>query len=316
MTERRPEVPADVEAVIKEKSAEFTQAIAAGDFDAAAAAARVRWEVIPDPKEQWDYYPSILPRSTADRFARAGDGGHAAEWLQIAMGSEPATIGDNVPLDRVAARVRVAMGDRETAERIAGTLFELYGRRPFRGDDSDLLPLVEAYRARAAESAGKPDPDEADAEGESPVPLADDGAATERPDLDAEIERLSEAGSQAMDDDDWQGAVDHWTAALEIIPAPRAEWTASTWLYTCLGDAYYAGDRLDEALDALGEALKCPEGTGSGFLWLRLGQVLVDAGEVETGKKALFSAHLLEGDEIFENAPNHLELIADLRDGD
>lgn len=117
-----------------------------------------------------------------------------------------------------------------------------------------------------------------------------------------------------MDDGDWEGAVDHWTTALEIIPAPRSEWTASTWLYTCLGDAYYEGGRTDDAMDALGEALKCPDGTGSGFLWLRLGQVLVDVGEVETGKKALHSAHMLEGDEIFENAPHHLELIADLLD--
>lgn len=71
-----------------------------------------------------------------------------------------------------------------------------------------------------------------------------------------------------------------------------------------------AGD-LDEALLAFGEALKCPDGTGSGFLWLRLGQALADSGELDSGGKALVAAYMLEGSEIFDGAdPKYLKLVA------
>lgn len=312
MAERRPQVPADVDEVIKARSAEFREAIASRDFDAAAVAADARWAAIPDPKSQWDYYPTVLPRSTADMFVRAGDATHASEWLAVAMDSSSATIGENVPLDRVAARVRLAMGDRDTAERIAGTLLELHGTRPFSGDDQDLLPLAQAYAAGRSDAEAS-----TDEESVADLPLANDGAATERPDLDDEIERLSEAGSQAMDDGDWRAAVARWTEALTIIPAPRNESTASTWLYTVIGDAYYNAGQVDAASLSLGEALKCPDAVESPFLWLRLGQVLTDSGHAKQGTDALLSAYMLAGAEIFEDQdPRYLEQLSERVDLD
>lgn len=156
-TNRKPNVPAEVEAVIDNAADEFDAAIERGDFEAAEIAARASWDAIPEPKSQWDYYPDVLPRDYADLFVRAGDVEHAASWLAIAMGSRPIQVGENVPLQRVAARVRAAMGDRETAEMIAGTLLERYGKRPFSGDDSDLLPLAQAYRDRTATSPSTED---------------------------------------------------------------------------------------------------------------------------------------------------------------
>lgn len=316
MANRKPEVPAEVADVINATSQELHAALERRDFATANETAKVRWNAIPEPKSQWAYYPDVLPRSTADLFVRAGAVEAASEWLTIAMGSAPAGIGENVPLDRVAARVKAATGDHEGAELIAGTLLEMYGKRPFTGDDSDLLPYAKAYQAR---TTGDPDED-SDDEPDNPVPSSEGGAATERPDLDDEIERLSEAGSLAMDSDDWRAAVEHWTEALEIIPAPRSEWTASTWLYTVLGDAYYTGGRIDDATAALGYALKCPDAFGNAFLWLRIGQVLIDDGNTGSGIQSLMSAYMLEGREIFEDQdPKYLTLLsehADLDDED
>lgn len=220
MVEKKPEVPPAVKDAIEATSAEFRAAISRGDFDAANAAAHAGWDAIPDPKDRWAYYPDVLPRSKADVFVRAGNVELAKEWLTIAMGSHPAEIGQNVSLDRVAARIHAAAGDYETAERIAGTLLSMYGKRPFAGDDKDLLPYAHAYQTHgtaAARSTAENSPPELE------LPMADGGAPGVDPGLDDEIERLAESGSQLADDHDWAGAIRTWTEALAIIPAPRSE---------------------------------------------------------------------------------------------
>lgn len=306
MTESRSELPADVTEFLNTNGAEFRAALEKGDFEVAHVLAHEGWDAIPEPKSQWEYYPDVIPRSNADMFARAGDVDHAREWLDVALNLKgPRQLGHDTELDRIEARVRLALGDRQAAELLAGTLLELYGRRPLTDRNSDLLPIAQAYVARKKGEA--PPAEEA---GDGGLPLADGGAASEPADLDAQIERLGAAGSDAIEEDDWRGAVESWIEALTIIPAPRSDWSASTWLYTSIGDAYYEGDQLDEALTAFNEALKCPDASGSPFLWLRLGQTLVDLGHEEPGTRALLAAYMLEGEDIFEEDQKYLTFLS------
>lgn len=305
MTASSPEVPAADRESVDRAAGEVRRALTAGDVDAALVAMDQAWAALPEPKLQWDFYPQVLSRTFADQLARAGRGEDAVRWLRVTRQAYDAPeVGDQVPIDLIDARIRLGLGRREEAVRILAGILDAYGRRPFTGDNADLLPIAESGGAGPGSSNDAQSPLAAG------IPDAEGGAATERADLDAEIERLSELGSQAMDDDDVDTAVQRWTEALEVLPAPRSEWGAATWLYTAIGDAFYGAGRLDEALESFRQAMMCPDARGSGFLLLRLGQALVDGDVTDEGVQALLGAYMLEGAEIFDGEdPRYLGLL-------
>lgn len=81
--------------------------------------------------------------------------------------------------------------------------------------------------------------------------------------------------------------------------------------HASLGDALFALNRYEQANAACGQALLAG-GTGECFVWLRKGQALVELGQVEAGVEALTSAHMLMGDEVFdEQDPKYRQLLVD-----
>lgn len=54
-----------------------------------------------------------------------------------------------------------------------------------------------------------------------------------------EICDLSQEGDQYLDDDNFELAEKKYLEALDLIPKPKTEWEASTWLYVALGEVYF-----------------------------------------------------------------------------
>jgi tetratricopeptide (TPR) repeat protein len=127
------------------------------------------------------------------------------------------------------------------------------------------------------------------------------------------IDTLLERGNVLLDDKrDWRGAVDQWRQALSLLPEPRSQWEAWTWLNASIGDASRTGRALEDAKAALFDALSGPDGNTNPFILLRLGQTLVDLGDTERGIEHLLRAYMLEGEEIFESdGARYLQLLRD-----
>ena len=87
-----------------------------------------------------------------------------------------------------------------------------------------------------------------------------------------EICDLSQEGDQYLDDDNFELAEKKYLEALDLIPKPKTEWEASTWLYVALGEVYFFSSKYLEAISFFSEALKCPEGLGNPLINLRMGQ--------------------------------------------
>jgi tetratricopeptide (TPR) repeat protein len=105
-------------------------------------------------------------------------------------------------------------------------------------------------------------------------------------------------------------AVTEYRTALQLIPEPRHDWAASTWVLGSLGDVLFRLGRYDEAHDALSEAVACPGGVGNPFLHLRLGQALYELGRPGPAADELASAWRGAGPGIFDDeAPRYLELV-------
>lgn len=115
------------------------------------------------------------------------------------------------------------------------------------------------------------------------------------------IEEYSERGNAHCDEEEWGKAVTCFNKALELVPEPKEEWEAATWIYAALGDAFYLWEKYEEALDNLKRARMCPDGLANPFILLRIGEAYYELGELEQAKKILLEAYMMEGIEIFED---------------
>lgn len=94
-------------------------------------------------------------------------------------------------------------------------------------------------------------------------------------------------------------ALQEYNSAWKLVPEPKKEWNASTWILGAIGDAAFQGGWAKPARDALEYAMHCPEAIGNPYLHLRLGQVLFDADEHDRAADELMRAYLGAGEEIF-----------------
>ena len=117
----------------------------------------------------------------------------------------------------------------------------------------------------------------------------------------SEIVRLSKEGDAFCDNEEYQYAKEKYMLALDLVPNPKRDWEAATWLYIALGDVSFLLKSYNEATEYLFEAINCPDGLGNPFIMLRLGESLFEnGGDMNRIKDYLMRAFLLGGKEIFE----------------
>ncbi|HGX3311253.1 TPA: tetratricopeptide repeat protein [Pseudomonas aeruginosa] len=75
-----------------------------------------------------------------------------------------------------------------------------------------------------------------------------------------EVDILSTAGNDLMDDEHFDAAIEKWTQAIGLLPEPKADWEAYMWLSASIGDAEYQKERFELARNAFLDALNAPGG--------------------------------------------------------
>lgn len=127
------------------------------------------------------------------------------------------------------------------------------------------------------------------------------------------IEKWSEEGNNFFEREQFTQALGKYEAALQLVPEPKLDWEASTWLYTSIGDVHFSEEIFDKAKDSYHNALNCPDGIHNPYINLSLGQTLYELEEFEEARKFLLLAYMSEGHEIFEDEnPKYIKHIADL----
>lgn len=93
-----------------------------------------------------------------------------------------------------------------------------------------------------------------------------------------EIQTLCSQGDALAAREQHREALSKYNHAWKMIPSPKNEWEASTWVLAAIADScFYLAD-FEPALRALDYAMTCPGGIGNPFLHLRRGQVLFEFG--------------------------------------
>jgi tetratricopeptide (TPR) repeat protein len=116
-------------------------------------------------------------------------------------------------------------------------------------------------------------------------------------------------GDKLAEEADYPAALTQYRAAWDLLPEPRTEWEAATWILGAIGDASYLSGDHAAARDSLAMAMKCPDGLGNPFLHLRLGQCLHELGQLDQAADELAKAYAGAGAEIFEGEEQHLAFL-------
>ena len=128
--------------------------------------------------------------------------------------------------------------------------------------------------------------------------------------LHHQIVKLCKKGDQFIKRDKFDQALKMFHQALEMIPAPKTNWEAGTWVYSAIGDCYFFKQEFEQARNYLYDAYNCPGGIANPFILLRLGECLFEGNEFEKSRDFLLRAYMLEGEDIFlYEDPKYLESI-------
>lgn len=133
----------------------------------------------------------------------------------------------------------------------------------------------------------------------------------ELPDLlHEEIKRLCDDGNELMGVRRFSAALACFESAWRVLPEPRTNWDAATWILAAMADAHFQGGNFAAMRQPLMIAAKCDGATGNPFLRLRLGQCFFELGELDEAANWLAGAFLLEGTKLFvEDDPKYLNFI-------
>jgi tetratricopeptide (TPR) repeat protein len=114
-----------------------------------------------------------------------------------------------------------------------------------------------------------------------------------------EIKKLSALGDSLAQRKAYREAISEYNKAWEIVPEPKNNWEASTWLLAAIGDACFLSSFFKSGSEAFGYAITCPGGLGNPFLHLRLGQCHFELGNLDAAADELCRAYMGAGSDIF-----------------
>ncbi len=113
-----------------------------------------------------------------------------------------------------------------------------------------------------------------------------------------------------MEAGDFRTAIQTYGQSFDLLPDPKDQWQAATWLMGAIGDAGFQGAFFVTAREALEFGMACPDGLGNPFMHLRLGQVLFENGELDGAADNLMRAYMGAGVDIFvDEDPKYLEFL-------
>lgn len=115
------------------------------------------------------------------------------------------------------------------------------------------------------------------------------------------IQTLCKLGDEFADEDEFRRALEQYQAAWDLLPEPRTQWEAATWILSAMGDANYFSGWYDAAIENLSLTMHCPNGIGNPFLHLRLGQCEFELGAFDRAADQLARAYMGAGSKIFDD---------------
>lgn len=125
----------------------------------------------------------------------------------------------------------------------------------------------------------------------------------------AMIQSLCAEGDALAEEEKYPEALEQYWAAWDLLPEPKIDWDAATWILAAVGDANFLSGDFEEGRDNLSNAMHCPNAIGNPFLHLRLGQCQFELGNLDRAADELARAYMGLGSDIFANADKYFDFL-------
>jgi tetratricopeptide (TPR) repeat protein len=124
------------------------------------------------------------------------------------------------------------------------------------------------------------------------------------------ITDLTDKGNAQLDATNYGSASTLFLQALSLLPEPKTQWEAYTWLNASLADCSFHLKFFDTCLLFSYDALNGPDAVDNPFIHLRLGQAAFELNDMTKAKASLLKAYMLAGEIIFsEDDPKYKKLV-------
>lgn len=126
----------------------------------------------------------------------------------------------------------------------------------------------------------------------------------------AKIKHLCAAGDAHAEAARYPDALHEYWKAWDLLPDPKTDWEAATWILSAVGDASFLSGDFTAGRDNLSNAMHCPDAVGNPFIHLRLGQCQFELGAMDRAADELMRAYMGGGPEIFEDQdPKYIRFL-------
>ena len=112
------------------------------------------------------------------------------------------------------------------------------------------------------------------------------------------ILELTETGDEYYEEGELKKAEKAYLEALELLPEPKYDWEAGTWIYTALGDVYLEEQDYLKAKEVLYDALNCLNSQNP-YIYYNLGIALFELDEKDKAQDFFMRAYMLDGETLF-----------------
>jgi hypothetical protein len=123
------------------------------------------------------------------------------------------------------------------------------------------------------------------------------------------IQILCKEGDALAEQCQYSAALKKYWAAWGLLPEPKTDWKAATWILAAIGDANALSGDFTAGRDNLSMAMHCPDAIGNPFLHLRLGQCQFELGNLDRAADELARAYMGAGSDIFEGADKYFAFL-------
>jgi len=122
------------------------------------------------------------------------------------------------------------------------------------------------------------------------------------PDIKQEVVDLCQKAIDQADLERYEASNRTLEKVYELIPEPKVEWKAYTWMQASRADNYFELQEFQEALDLFEEALlKDADYQENGYIQMRIGQCLHQSKRIDEAIIYLTKAYALGGEDLFED---------------
>jgi tetratricopeptide (TPR) repeat protein len=122
------------------------------------------------------------------------------------------------------------------------------------------------------------------------------------PELKAQVVELCNKAVEAQEEERFHASNRDLQKVYQLLPEPKAEWKAYSWLLSSIADNHFEQDEYQTAFEKFEEVFNLDaESNENAYLCLRRGQCALELENPTLAKELLTRAFELEGKELFED---------------